>query len=125
MRNYKNLEVWKLSKEIVLDLYKVTTNFPQEELYGLTSQIRRASVSISANIAEGNGKDGDIELRRFLRIAVGSASELETLLIIAYELDYLEKENFEVINKKLESTKKMLNYFINKLNSHQLPAISH
>ena len=108
MRNYKNLEVWKLSKEIVLDLYKITNSFPEEEIYGLTNQIRRAAVSILANIAEGNGKSSDAELNRFLKIAIGSTSELETLLIIANELNYIENKSFKIIEEKLEVLRKML-----------------
>jgi four helix bundle protein len=117
VRNYKNLEVWKLSKEIVIDLYKITTDFPKEEMYGLTSQIRRAAVSISANIAEGNGKSSDAELGRFLKIAIGSTSELETLLIIANELNYIDNESFRIAEEKLETLRKMLYGFLNKIAS--------
>lgn len=126
MRNYKKLEVWNLSKERAIDLYQITINFPKEEVYGLTNQIKRSSISIPANIAEGNGKNSDAELNKFLKIAMGSASELETLLIIANELNYLKKDDFRKLNQKLEIIKKMINSFLNRIKatSNKPPATS-
>lgn len=83
MKTHKDLEVWKKSVEFVTDLYKVTQDFPKEEFYGLTSQMRRAAVSIPSNIAEGSARQGNKELVQFLYIALGSAVELDTQLIIA------------------------------------------
>ena len=77
MKDYRELKVWERSHQLALAVYKVTTTFPKDELYGLTSQIRRACASIPANIAEGCGRSGDAELARFLQIAMGSASELD------------------------------------------------
>jgi four helix bundle protein len=77
MRDFKEYKVWEKSHYLALEVYRVTATFPKEELYGLTSQIRRASTSIPANIAEGCGRSGNTELARFLQIAMGSASELE------------------------------------------------
>ena len=118
MKDYKKLEVWQISKDLVIDLYRITKEFPKEEIFGLTSQIRRAAVSISANLAEGNGRNGDLELKRFLNIAFGSASELETLIIIVFELKYINEQDYKVIISKLESIQKMLSAFINKLQSN-------
>ena len=104
MRDYKNLEVWKLAKDFAVLVYKATNGFPREEVYGLTSQIRRAAVSVSANIAEGVGRDSDSELLRYLRIALGSLNETETLMIIAQELTYVsteEAKTFEDRSKDL------------------------
>ena len=82
MSDYKNLIVWKKSHEFVLKIYKVSSLFPKEEQFGITSQIRRASLSIPSNIAEGNGRGGDRDFARFLRIAQGSVNEVEYLLLL-------------------------------------------
>lgn len=117
MRNYKELEIWKKSKDIVIDIYKVTSDFPKSELYGLTSQIRRAGISISANIAEGNGKNSDAELARFINISIGSSSEVEALLIIANELEFISNDDFNQISNKLTTIRKMLYSFLKRVNS--------
>jgi len=77
VKDFRKLAVWEKAHRLTLDMYKATASFPKDELYGLTSQVRRASISIPANIAEGCGRNGDVELARFLQIAMGSASELE------------------------------------------------
>lgn len=86
MRDFKNLKVWQKSHSLTLDIYKTTSTFPKEEMYGLTSQIRWSCASIPANIAEGCGRDGEAELARFFRIGRGSASELEYHLILVRDL---------------------------------------
>jgi four helix bundle protein len=86
---HKDLEVWKLSINFVTSIYKKTNSFPKEEIYGLTSQIRRAAVSIPSNIAEGAARRNKTEFRQFLYIALGSAAELETQLIISGNLNFL------------------------------------
>lgn len=83
MRDFRELKVWQKSHQLTLAIYKATVKFPKDEMYGLTSQIRRASASIAANIAEGCGRNGEAELGRFLQIAMGSASELE-YQVVAY-----------------------------------------
>lgn len=88
--NHKDLDAWKLSIEFVTEIYKITQKFPKEEFYGLTNQIRRSSVSIPSNIAEGCAKQYDKETIHFLYISVGSIAELETQLIIAEKLHYIE-----------------------------------
>ncbi len=90
MRDFKKIQVWEKAHELTIRLYKLTASFPKEELYGLTSQIRRAAASIGANIAEGTGRDTQMELAHFIHIAAGSASELEYHLILARDLGYID-----------------------------------
>ena len=96
---------------MTLELYRATADFPKEELYGLTSQIRRAGYSIPANIAEGCGRDGDAELARFLQIAKGSASELEYHLLLSHDLGYISDSEFEQLSQKTTELKQMLTSF--------------
>jgi four helix bundle protein len=119
MKDFKQLVVWQKSHQLTLAVYKVTTTFPKEELYGLTSQIRRASASIPANIAEGCGRDGDGELGRFLHIAMGSASELEYHLLLAHDLGFIESIQYEKLNSDLIEVKRRLNAFIQKLKANR------
>ncbi|WP_413511122.1 four helix bundle protein [Myroides odoratus] len=93
MRTHKDLEVWKMSRLFVSEIYKQTNLFPKDELYGLTNQIRRSAVSIPSNIAEGFGREGTKELIRFLYISLGSLSELETQLMIACDLGFCRIED--------------------------------
>lgn len=113
--DYKKLNVWKESIDLVKQIYQVTANFPREEKYGLISQLRRASVSIPSNIAEGNSRSSDKDYKRFVEMAYGSALELETQLIISVELKFIDKNN-EIFNK-LEQVKKLLSGFIKYLKS--------
>ena len=115
MRDFRNLKVWKKSHQITLAVYKITTGFPKDELFGLTSQIRRSSVSISANIAEGCGRDGEAELARFLYIAMGSASELEYHLLLSCDLHFLTEPEHDRLAKEVTEVKRMLTSFIQKL----------
>jgi four helix bundle protein len=103
---HNDLEVWKKSIDFVTEIYKITKEFPKEEIYGLTSQIRRAAVSIPSNIAEGSGRKSDKEFIQFLYIALGSVAETETQLIIASKINYLE--NSENIIKETETIRRML-----------------
>ena len=89
MRDFKKLKVWHKAHELTLDVYKVTCDFPKEEIYGITSQLRRASCSIEFNLAEGCGRESEKELGRFSTISMGSASELECELLLSFDLDYL------------------------------------
>lgn len=115
MRDFKDLKVWEKAHRLTLAAYKATSTFPQHELFGLTSQLRRASVSIPANIAEGCGRSGSPELARFLRIAFGSASELEYHIILSADLCYLNKSNSEHLIKQVTEVKRMLTSLIQKL----------
>ncbi|MFB9052860.1 four helix bundle protein [Formosa undariae] len=106
--NHKDLDVWKESMVLVTQIYQVTNHFPKSEVYGLTSQMRRCAVSIPSNIAEGSGRNGFKELHRFIGIAMGSASELETQVLIAIQLEFIEKEAAELLELQIESVKKLL-----------------
>ncbi|MEW6115739.1 MAG: four helix bundle protein [Nitrospirota bacterium] len=115
MRDFKELKVWQKSHQLTLAVYKATVTFPREEMYGLTSQIRRASGSISANIAEGCGRSSEIEFARFLQIAFGSASELEYHLLLSHDLGLLQVSDYETLAGEVVEVKRMLTSFIQKL----------
>ena len=115
MRDFRMLEVWRRGHRLVLAIYEATTAFPGAELYGLTSQMRRAAVSIPANIAEGCGMGSPAELKRFMQIAMGSASELEYHLLLAHDLHYLCDEQFGALTTQLVELRRMLNRFLQTL----------
>ncbi len=115
MKNFRDIKAWQKSHELTLAVYRATQNFPKDELYGLTSQLRRASSSIPANIAEGCGRGGDAELRQFLQIAMGSASELEYHLLLVHDLHYLETLKYQALDDQVTEVKRMLASFIQKL----------
>ena len=115
MNSYKDLIVWQKSIELVVNIYKITDKFPKSELYGLTSQIRRAAVSISSNIAEGYTRKHRQEYVQFLRIAFGSGGELETQIIIAKKLNFSEPQDLDKVERLLVEIMKMLNKLIDAL----------
>lgn len=115
MSSYKELIVWKKAFNLTILIYSVTKTFPREELFALTTQIRRAAVAIISNIAEGNSRKYRKEYIQFLSIAYGSAAELETQLLLAKHLQYLNEANFEKINNLLTEVMKMLNKMITSL----------
>ncbi len=115
MKNFRELKVWEKGHDLTLAIYRATTGFPQQEVYGLTSQLRRASSSIPANIAEGCGRNGDAELARFCQIAMGSASEVEYHLLLARDLNFLAENVYEDLAGNVVEIKKMLATFIQKL----------
>jgi four helix bundle protein len=115
MKDFRQLKVWEKAHHLALEIYKVSTIFPREELYGLTSQLRRASVSIPTNIAEGCGRNTDADFARFLQIAMGSASETEYEIILAFDLGFLSKDQFEHLQTHAEEVKKMLAAFLKTL----------
>ena len=119
MKDFRKLNVWEKSHHLTLAIYKATATFPKAELYGLTSQIRRACASIPANIAEGCGRSGDAELARFLQIAMGSASELEYHFLLTRDLDLLNNLDYEQLEKEVTEVKRMLASLIRKLRSHR------
>lgn len=100
MRDFRELKVWQKAHEATLDVYRATKDFPREEQFGLTAQVRRSAESIAANIAEGCGRDGDAEFARFLQIALGSASETEYHLLLAKDLGLLPVSEHERIGGK-------------------------
>ena len=108
MRDFRKLQVWEKSHHLTLSIYKFTSQFPREEIYGLTSQIRRACASISTNIAEGCGRETPADFARFLQIAMGSASETEYLMLLAHDLKYLDTDQYEALMDTINHTKRML-----------------
>jgi four helix bundle protein len=115
MRDFRELEVWHISHGFTLDLYRLTASFPKPELYGLVSQLRRAAVSIEANIAEGCGKKTSPDLARFLQIAFGSANEIDCELLIARDLGFLNESNYNKLIRQIGSIKRMLASFISTI----------
>lgn len=109
---HKRLDVWKLSMELVQDVYRASKGFPKEEQFGLTNQIRRAVVSIPSNIAEGAGRQTKKEFVNYLHIAQGSLSELDTLLEIATSVDYLSQEQWHRLDQRMERIDKVLSGLI-------------
>jgi four helix bundle protein len=118
MGNYKELIVWQKSVDLVTEIYSCTQHYPKEEMYGLTSQIRRSSISIPSNIAEGHSRRSQADCIQFLKIARGSCAEMETQLVISRNLDYLKLERFQILNEKSTEISKMLNAIITKLQAN-------
>jgi four helix bundle protein len=115
MRNYRDLQVWKKTHDITLELYRVSQRFPREEIYGITSQLRRAAVSIGANLAEGCGRRTSTELARFVRIALGSTSELDYHLLLSRDLGFIAADEFASASSALIEVRKMLTAFLNSV----------
>ncbi len=114
--NHKDLDVWKKGMDLVEDVYKLTANFPSNEMYGLANQLRRSAVSIPSNIAEGSARKGDKELLCFIKVGIGSVSEIETQMLVAARLKYVDEHN-EIFEKITEVRKLLLgfrNYIIKK-----------
>lgn len=112
MKPFRQLKVWEKAHVLTLEIYKVSKQFPSDERYGLTSQLRRAGASVAANIAEGCGRNGDAELARFLHIAIGSASETEYHLLLAKDLGYLPQADYTGLNDLVCEVKRMLASFV-------------
>ena len=112
MRKFKELEIWKLGKSIAIETYRVSKSMPPEEVYGLTSQMRRAAISVPSNIAEGCSRSSNKEFVRFLEIAIGSSFELETQLIICLELGFLNEDALDEMLATLETVQQKINAFI-------------
>jgi four helix bundle protein len=124
MQNYKELDVWQKVVRLATDLYTVTGRFPDTEKYGLVAQIRRAATSVPANIAEGWGRGSTKEYIQFLMVARGSLMELETHLIIAGKLRFLDNDLLEQILKQIEDIGKMLNRLVSSLRSRGEAAVA-
>lgn len=116
MKNYKELKVWKKGIEIVKMTYQLAKQIPREEKYGLISQMTRAAVSIPANIAEGSSRNSDKDYARFMQIALGSAFELQTYLIIIKEMNWTKQDDLMNIEESLEEEIEMMYGFLNTLN---------
>jgi four helix bundle protein len=108
MRDFRQIKVWAKAHQLTLEIYKITSRFPREELYGLTSQLRRASASIPANIAEGFGRGGNAELARFLQIGMGSAYEVEYQALLAKDLGFIRTDAYVQLERQIIEVKRML-----------------
>lgn len=122
MKDFRKLKVWERAHQLTLEVYEITARFPREELYGLTSQLRRCSASMGANIAEGCGKEGNRELYRFLQIASGSASELDYHLLLAKDLKYLQENDYSSLDKQLSDFRRMLTALVRKVGADRIQA---
>ncbi len=111
MHKFKQLEIWKQSRQFCTSIYEVTALFPNDEKFGITNQLRRASVSIPSNIAEGSSRNSNKDFSRFLEIAIGSAYEIETQLLIASDLKFINTEKLELLINSLENIIKMISKF--------------
>ena len=111
MHQHKEMMIWQRSRAFVKEVYVATCAFPKEELYGLTSQLRRASVSIPANISEGAGRNSNPDFSRFLDVALGSAAEVETLLILSADLNFISQTEASRLIAELEEIQRMINGF--------------
>ncbi len=117
MKNYREVKVWQRAHALTIALYRTSGAFPKDEAFGLTSQMRRACVSIPANIAEGCGRAGDAELRRFLVIALGSACELDYYVLLAGDLGYPSPGPQRLLATEVMAVRRMLGSFIQKLSA--------
>jgi four helix bundle protein len=115
MKDFRDYKVWEKSHGLTLSVYRATRSFPKEELFGLTSQIRRACSSIPANIAEGCGRGSNRDFARFLQIAMGSASELEYHLVLAHDLALLRRPDFDELTRCTTEVKRMLTALLQKV----------
>ena len=118
MKDFRKLRVWEKSHKVVLSIYSVTETFPQKEVYGIISQVRRSASSIPANIAEGCGKISDQDFARFLQIALGSTHETEYYLLLSKDLTYLNEENYNTLQTDLTEVKSMLISLIKKIKNN-------
>jgi len=120
MKSFKELKVWQKGIEVVEKVYKATASFPEEERYGLSAQMRRAAVSIPSNIAEGHLRKTTKDFKQFLSIARGSCAELQTQIIIAHKLGFVEQSDFENLSSIMTELSKMLSSFYSKINTKPL-----
>jgi len=125
MKTHKDLEVWKNSIKLITNIYSTTRNFPKEELYGLTNQMRRCAVSIASNIAEGAARNSTKEFIHFLHIARGSLAELETQLIVSYNLSFLPEETFKDFENEMKIIGGQLSGLLRSLKESQKQSPSH
>jgi four helix bundle protein len=117
VKDFHELKVWQKAHQLTLAVYQITAAFPREERYGLTSQLRRCSASIAANLAEGCGRNGDAEFARFCSIAMGSASELEYHLLLAKDLTLIKPKDHDELSQRATELKRMLTALLQKLSA--------
>ena len=118
MHRFKDLEIWKRSRSFCSDIYTITSKFPEAEKFGLTNQLRRASVSIPSNISEGSSRHSNKDFSRFLEITLGSCYEIETQLLIAFDLNFISEKELNQVSKELEEIIKMISKFKSTLKSN-------
>jgi four helix bundle protein len=118
MGDFRKLSVWQKSYQLALMSYRLTGSFPKEEMFGITSQMRRTAASIPANVAEGSGRRGDPELRRFCQIALGSANELEFFAMLSRDLGYLDAQRYNSLNENILEVQRMLASLIQRLKAN-------
>ena len=115
MQDYRKLQIYNEAKELTIEIYSLTKYFPKDELFGVTQQLRRAGISVGANIAEGDGRISRKDFVRFLHNSLGSLNEIEHLLIMSKELNYIEKNECEKLSAKISSIRRMTCQFVNRL----------
>jgi four helix bundle protein len=118
MQDFRNLKVWQKAHALTLAVYRGTRNFPTDERYGLTSQLRRSCASVAANIAEGCARGGDIDFARFVNVAAASASETDYHLLLARDLEYIDESAYQPLFEQISEVKRMLNSFERTLRSN-------
>jgi len=121
MKDYRDLKVWEKSHQAVLRIYDLTRSFPEEELFGVTSQLRRAAVSVPTNIAEGCGRGTDADFARFLQMGMGSASETDYLVLLSKDLGYLSEANYMPLQASISEVKRMLTGLLSKVRNDTSP----
>ncbi len=117
MHNYKELKIWQRSKDLSIRIYRLTSTFPEKEKFGLSNQMRRCSISVPSNIAEGSARNSNRQLEHFLNIALGSLAELDTQVIISQELKYTQSKELNLIIKEINELQKMITVFRNSLSN--------
>ena len=118
MKDFRQLKVWERAHELALAVYKSTSNFPREELYGLTSQIRRSSMSIPTNIAEGCGRGSDADFAHFLQIAMGSACETEYQLLLSKDLGFILPDEYSTLQELAQEVKRMISALLKTVHTN-------
>ncbi len=118
MQDYRKLQIWQRSHRVTLAIYKVTASFPDDEKFGLVSQMRRSAASVPTNIAEGSGRGSNADFVRFLYIAMGSSAELDYQLLLSHDLGFIEEKDYTQISTELTEIHRMLNGFISKLKTN-------
>ena len=124
MKDFKDLRVWSKAHELTIGVYRATKEFPKEELFGITSQMRRSASSVGSNIAEDSGRRCDGDLTRFLNIARGSAAELEYHLLLARDLDMLPQDKFQILSKQVDEVQRMLTALIQQVQPVRVKAVA-
>ncbi|MCB0501295.1 MAG: four helix bundle protein [Bacteroidetes bacterium] len=115
MRDFKAIGFWEDAHQLAIEIYNLTKTFPKSEVYGITSQLRRASLSVPTNIAEGCGRESINELKRYMVVSNGSITEVQYLLMFCYDIDLIQKKRYEALNEKVISIKKRLTVYLKKL----------